>query len=448
MRHGDAHDAVYGRLFLRLCRYRAVVCSVGIVYLAGLALAGKTRPNAVWILLVLLVEGLASLLYPRLRARVPWRDRAWWRLAIDLDLAATTTCVLFLGPTHEPLGLTVYAFFVVYAAAGVSGRECAITAVRAVTAYAALVLLRALAIVPVPESAFASTAGSHDLLNLFFLTLLLVAMAVTAGDLADMLRGEEARRRTAQAELERANAELREANAELRAKADEMRAFVYTVTHDLKNPITAIGLGADLLLRDERLSPQGAEEVERIVRLAGRTEDMIRDLMELFRVTTAAEEPDWVDLRTLAAEVVEALGPQIAAKRADVRLGTLPRVWGQRAKLRCVLSNLVANAVKYVPAGAGRVEIGGESSDGTARFWVRDNGIGIASDFHDGIFELFVRVPKQEVDGAPVAGTGVGLALVKRVVEAHGGLVGVDSAPGAGSYFWVALPTPGDRTDA
>lgn len=440
MRDGHADDAVYGRLFLRLCVYRAVVDALGVVFLVGLAFAGITRPNAVWVLAILLFEAVASAAYPRLRARFPWTDRAWWRLAINVDLAATTTCLLFLGPAYEPLGLTVYAFFVVYAAAGISGRECVATAARCVAAYLLLLVLRASGILPMPESAFGPPAGSHDLLNLFFLVLLLVAMAITAGDLADTLRDEEARRRAAQADLERANAELRAANQGLEAKAEEMRAFVYTVTHDLKNPVTAIGLGADLLLRDERLSPSGAEEVERIVRLAGRTEDMIRDLLELFRVTTATEEPRWVNLSAVAAEVVDALTPQIAAKRARVDVGALPRVWGQAAKLRCVLTNLVANAVKYVPAGGGHVELGGDSTNGTARFWVRDNGIGIAANFHDGIFELFTRVPKQEVDGAPVAGTGVGLALVKRVVEAHGGIVGVESAPGAGSRFWVALP--------
>jgi signal transduction histidine kinase len=402
------------------------------------------RPNAAWILLILLVEALASVVYPLLRARFPWRDRAWWRFAIDVDVAATTTCIFFLGPQYEPLGLTVYAFFVVYAAAGVSGRECAITAVRCVAAYALLVVFRGLAVIPVPESAFAAPAASHDLVNLLFLVLLLIAMAVTAGDLADSLRREQAKRLAAQADLQRANAELRAVNQELEAKADEMRGFVYTVTHDLKNPVTAIGLGADLLLRDEQLSAQGAEELERIVRLAGRTEDMIRDLMELFRVTTDAEEPRWVDLRAVANEVVDALGPQIAAKRAAVSVGALPRVWGQAAKLHCVLTNLVANAVKYVPTGAGRIEVAGESANGTARFWVRDNGIGIASNFHEGIFDLFTRVPKQEVDGAAVAGSGVGLALVKRVVAAHGGLVGVESTPGVGSRFWVALPTRED----
>lgn len=440
MPQADADDAVYGRLFLRLCRYRAIVAGLGVVFLTGLALAGATRPNAIWILVLLGLEAIASVLYPRLLARHPWRGRAWWRLAVNVDLGVTTTCVLFLGPAYEPLGLTVYALFVVYAAAGISGRECGVTAARCVAAYGLLVAVRALGMIPVPASAFVTPSGSHDLLNVFFLVLLLVAMAATAGDLADSLRREEGQRRAAQADLERANVDLRAANVSLQDKADEMRAFVYTVTHDLKNPVTAIGLGADLLLRDERLSPTGAEEVERIARLAGRTEDMIRDLMELFRVTTAQEESRWVELSAIAGEAVDALAPQIAAKRVAVHVGALPRVWGQPAKLRCVLTNLLGNAVKSVPTGGGRVDIGGESANGTARFWVRDNGIGIASNFHDGIFELFTRVPKQEVDGAPVAGTGVGLALVKRVVEAHGGLVGVESAPGAGARFWVALP--------
>jgi signal transduction histidine kinase len=111
-----------------------------------------------------------------------------------------------------------------------------------------------------------------------------------------------------------------------------------------------------------------------------------------------------------------------------------------------VVTNLLSNALKYVPAASGRVEVTGALEDGCVCLSVRDNGIGIPAAYHRGIFELFGRVPGQEqvVDGQVVAGTGVGLAIVKRIVEAHAGTVAVESEPGAGSRFTVRLPAGKD----
>jgi signal transduction histidine kinase len=105
----------------------------------------------------------------------------------------------------------------------------------------------------------------------------------------------------------------------------------------------------------------------------------------------------------------------------------------------------LGNAVKYVPAGRGEIEVSGTSESGSVLLRVRDNGIGIAQAYHRGIFELFGRVPEQEqtVDGERVGGTGVGLAIVKRIVEAHRGSVTVVSTPGAGSDFEVRMPGGG-----
>jgi signal transduction histidine kinase len=242
-----------------------------------------------------------------------------------------------------------------------------------------------------------------------------------------------------------------ERTAELEAKAraleekqEELRNFVYTVTHDLKSPLSAILLMGDLVLQRESgtLGAESREDLERIVRLAGGTEDMIRDLLQLFRITSQPEAATWVDLGRLVAESLETLRPQIAAKGIRVEVGALPRVWGEPRKLGHVVSNLLGNAVKYVAAGRGEIAVAGGVEDGTAVLSVRDNGIGIPAEYHRGIFELFGRVPGQEqqVDGEAVGGTGVGLAIVKRIVEAHRGAVSLESEPGAGSRFSVRLP--------
>src|SRR6058998_3377575 len=257
-----------------------------------------------------------------------------------------------------------------------------------------------------------------------------------------------------QAKVAERTAELSAVNAELAAKAraleekqDELKSFVYTVTHDLKSPLSAILLIADLLLQREGagLAAEGREDLERIVRLAGGTEDMIRDLLELFRITSQPEAPAWVELGALVERALETLRPQIAAKGVRVEIGPLPRVWGQGRKLGHVVSNLLGNAVKYVAAEQGEIAVLGGAENGSVSLSVRDNGIGIPPAYHRGIFELFGRVPgrEQEVDGRAVGGTGVGLAIVKRIVEAHRGSVAVESAPGAGSCFTVRLPAGG-----
>jgi signal transduction histidine kinase len=249
------------------------------------------------------------------------------------------------------------------------------------------------------------------------------------------------------AELTAVNRELAAKARALEAKQDELKTFVYTVTHDLKSPLSAILLTADLLLQREAgaLGAESREDLERIVRLAGGTEDMIRDLLELFRITSQPEAATWVGLRALVDRALETLDPQIAAKRVRVEVGALPPVWGQPRKLAHVVTNLLSNALKYVPAGRGRVEISGAVENGSALLSVRDNGIGIPEPYHHGIFDLFGRVPGEEqvVDGQAVGGTGVGLAIVKRIVEAHRGSVSVESEPGIGSRFTVRLPAEG-----
>ena len=239
----------------------------------------------------------------------------------------------------------------------------------------------------------------------------------------------------------------REIGAKARAleeKQDEFKNFVYTVTHDLKGPLSGILLTADVLLQreGEALGPESREDLERIVRLAGGTEDMIRDLLELFKITSLAEAATWVELGTLVDRALDSLRPQIAAKGAQVETGSLPRVWGEPRKLAHVVTNLLSNALKYIAAGRGRVEVSGALENGHVVLSIRDNGIGISPAYQRGIFDLFGRVPGQEqvVDGQPVGGTGVGLAIVKRIVEAHRGAVSVESEPGGGSRFTVRLP--------
>src|SRR3989454_10408455 len=200
-------------------------------------------------------------------------------------------------------------------------------------------------------------------LTLNFLALYANRYGHQLRNLARHLQEKVAERTT---ELTAVNAELAAKARALEEKQDELRNFVYTVTHDLKSPLSAILLIADLLLQREAagLGTDSREDLERIVRLAGGTEDMIRDLLELFRITSQPEAPAWVELATLVEEALETLRPQIAAKGVRVEVGPLPRVWGQPRKLGHVVSNLLGNAIKYVTAEHGDIAVSGGVENG------------------------------------------------------------------------------------
>ena len=132
------------------------------------------------------------------------------------------------------------------------------------------------------------------------------------------------------------------------------------------------------------------------------------------------------------------LEPRIAARQVRVEVASpLPAIRGQALKLRHVVENLIGNAIRFVPAGTGTIAVSATRENGAVILAVRDNGVGIPPEYHAEIFKMFRRAPNADGDEA---GTGMGLAIVKRIVEGHGGEVWVDSAPGAGSVFRVRLP--------
>jgi signal transduction histidine kinase len=378
-----------------------------------------------------------------------WANRRWAPTAYGGFHAVMMTVPLhLLGRHHMGVLFAVYVFPVFHTAM-LLGSEVAVfvTANLCALSYAALTLVEFHGWLTPAEGGRVGDARQEVALVVFaFLVLNFLAIYANryghelrhfARRLQQLVEGRTAELRTANEELERRARALEE-------KQEELKAFVYTVTHDLKNPLSAILLTTDLVLQHEgaALSREAREDLERVVRLAGGTEDMIRDLLGLFKITSAPETPRWVDLGALVAGALETLAPQIGAKGVRVTVGRLPRVWGQGGKLGHVVGNLLANAVKYVETGRGEIEVGGGVERGQAVLWVRDNGIGIPEPYQATIFDLFGRVPAQEqtVDGRAGTGTGVGLAIVKRIVEAHGGSVGVESAPGRGSRFAVRLP--------
>ncbi len=381
-----------------------------------------------------------------------WSRSRWLGLVYGCPQVLMLTVLLyFLG------GLRVSFLVLVYVVALFRTAMLSTPAVVFVTANVATLCFGALALVEVngwlPLRAgfvlqWEAQAGQAGAV-VFGTWVVLNLIALYAGRSAQQLRDFAFR---LQQKVDERTRELTAVNAELATKARaleekqaELRTVVDAVTHELKNPLNAILLTADLLRENEEVTfnAEAREDLERIVHLAGNTEDMIRDLLRLFEITTAEEASTSVDLGALAAKALEALRPQVAAKGVRVHVASLPRVWGQQRKLLHVVTNLLGNAIKYVSKGRGVVEVTGALAEGRAVLCVRDNGIGIAAVYHAGIFDLFRRVPEseQQVDGEAVHGSGVGLAVVKRIVDGHGGAVWVESQPGLGSRFYVSLPS-------
>ena len=227
---------------------------------------------------------------------------------------------------------------------------------------------------------------------------------------------------------------------DLEAKNQELEQFTYTVSHDLKAPIITIKgflgfLGADALAGDtKRLEA----DIQRINDATDKMNELLTDLLELSRIGRKMNVPEMISFEFLVNEVIETMNGRLQAGGVDVILkGPFQDIYGDRSRLLEVVQNLVDNAAKFMgDQPSPRIEIGqdGRAEDGYATFFVRDNGIGIASEFHERVFGLFNRLnPKIE-------GTGIGLALVKRIIEFHGGRVWIQSEVGSGATFYFTLP--------
>ena len=244
----------------------------------------------------------------------------------------------------------------------------------------------------------------------------------------------------AQEEVRALNASLErrvvERTAELERSMRDMEVISYSIAHDLRAPLRSVNGFASLVreMDGERLSPEGRLMFERIVSASGNMGQMISDMLELLRVVRVEIEPASVDMNALCRSVTEALAP--AVPHARVNLRPLPRVMGDAKLLRQLLSNLMDNALKYSRHRPDPViDLG---YDGERRaFYLTDNGMGFDMAHANKLFGLFQRLHAGAM--AP-GGTGVGLAIVARTLERHGGRIWAEAEPGQGATFWWTLP--------
>jgi signal transduction histidine kinase len=264
------------------------------------------------------------------------------------------------------------------------------------------------------------------------------------------------------ADLARRTGELARINETLRQQTQENEMFIYSVSHDLRAPLVNLqGFSKELIrscdelraaVRESSLAAETRQRIERVVdedigealhylqTAVLRASHIIDALLRLSRVGRVEYRQQKVEVRDIVPRVVDAMQGSIRARRAHVSVDELPAVWGDPTALEQVFANLIGNAVNYLdPSREGRIEIGTTPAPPGVHslriFYVRDNGLGIPAVALPRLFNAF-----QRLHGNVAAGEGIGLALVRRVVERHGGRVWAESREGVGTTFYLSLP--------
>ncbi|MBN1764553.1 MAG: PAS domain S-box protein [Sedimentisphaerales bacterium] len=239
-------------------------------------------------------------------------------------------------------------------------------------------------------------------------------------------------RKRAEQEREKLIKELEDQNAEL-------ERFTYTVSHDLKSPLITIKGFLGLIEQDiaDQDQEQALKDMKTISKAVDTMHNLLNEMLELSRIGRLVNPPEEISLSDLAREVVDLFGAQLSESNIKVKImDDLPVVYGDKPRLFEVIQNLMENAIKYLgdqPEPA--IEIGMRHEGDEEIIYVKDNGMGIDPKYHERVFGLFNQLdPSHE-------GTGVGLAIVKRIIEVHEGKIWVESeGPGRGSIFCFSLP--------
>ena len=252
---------------------------------------------------------------------------------------------------------------------------------------------------------------------------------------------EELENRVAQrtAELARANQSQQRLLVELERSNAELQSFASIASHDLQEPLRKIQAFGDRLKTKcaDDLSDDGKIYVDRMQDAARRMGILIYDLLELARVTSKAQPFAPVDLSSTAREVASDLETRLEQSGGKIEIGELPTVEADRLQMRQLLQNLIGNAFKFhKPGEAPLVRVESETRENRVRLTISDNGIGFDEKHSENIFAMFQRLHGR----SEYEGTGIGLAIVKKIVERHGGEIFAHSVPGEGATFVIDLP--------
>ena len=260
-----------------------------------------------------------------------------------------------------------------------------------------------------------------------------VASAMHNAQLYEIVRQELNERKHIEKEREALIVELERKNAEL-------EQFAYTVSHDLKAPLITIRGFLGFIEKDIRDgdAARAHSDIARVAQAAEKMQRLLNELLELSRVGRVANPSENIPFEQIVREALEAVRGRVEAAGVRVELAPgLPVIYGDRLRLVESVQNLLDNACKFTggqPDPCIWIGQQGCAADGKPILYVRDNGIGIAAEYHDKVFGLFNKLSPQS------EGTGVGLSLVKRIIETHGGKIWIESQAGGGATFYFTLP--------
>jgi PAS domain S-box-containing protein len=235
------------------------------------------------------------------------------------------------------------------------------------------------------------------------------------------------------------NADLELRAVQLETLNKELEAFSYSVSHDLRAPLRHLNGFAGLLQKSAEgaLDAKNRHYVANIADAAQKMGQLVDDLLSFSRMARTEMRQGDVNLAELVADVRAELGPELDGRAVEWKVGPLPEVRGDRAMLRLVLVNLLQNAVKYTRKCAQAViEIGVKSTNGEHVIFVCDNGVGFEMEYAHKLFGVFQRLHRED----EFEGTGIGLAIVRRIISRHGGRTWAESRLGAGATFYFTLP--------
>jgi PAS domain S-box-containing protein len=244
-------------------------------------------------------------------------------------------------------------------------------------------------------------------------------------------------RRIYEKQLRQLNTDLAKHATELASSNSELERFAYIASHDLQEPLRMVSSFLQLLQKryGGQLDKKADQYIHYAVDGAERMKALIMDLLEYSRVGTGKDGFGWIDTGIVLKEVGDIFREKIIDARARIDIGEMPRVWGDKVQLTQLFQNLLSNALKYHSDQAPVIRIRAKEEPACWQFSIADNGIGIDPQFFDKIFIIFQRLHNK----SDYSGTGIGLAICKKIVERHGGHVWVESAPGKGSTFYFTI---------
>ncbi len=240
-------------------------------------------------------------------------------------------------------------------------------------------------------------------------------------------------------ELKETKRELEEKIRELNESNFQLKQFAYVASHDLQEPLRKIGFFADMIKSRHKplLDSEAGSMFDSIIRSTNRMKAMVHDILAYSTINDDKQKIEDIDLNVVAQDVLQDLELVIREKNAQIKIAALPHIEGNARQLRQLFENLLSNSLKYVDQGVTpRISITTSESENNITFSFTDNGIGFDNIYLDKMFQLFQRLHNRD----KYSGTGIGLALCKKIVQVHGGTITAISSPGAGAEFIVTLP--------